>query len=65
MEYVFSREVDRLSIGGHGISTLEIEFGGLDYGFELDGILGMDFLLRAGTAIDLKELAIGFRNRPE
>jgi hypothetical protein len=34
----------------------------MDYGFEIQGILGMDFLLQAGAIIDLGELNLRFPN---
>ena len=37
-----------------------IEVGGMDYGFEMHGILGMDFLTRAGAIINLREMTIAF-----
>jgi len=58
VEYVFSRQVDAISIAGHDVSSLEIEFGGLDYGFKMNGILGLDVLLRASAVLDLKSLTI-------
>lgn len=59
-EVVFSRKVDILQIEGHGSSQFEIEIGGMDYGFEINGILGMDFLLRTGAVIDLHRLCLTF-----
>jgi len=32
----------------------------MDYGFEINGILGMDFLMKAGAVIDLQDLQIDF-----
>ncbi len=32
----------------------------MDYGFEMNGILGMDFLMRAGAIINLREMSITF-----
>ena len=58
MEYVFSRQIDAITIGGHEASWLHIEFGGLDDGFKMNGILGLDALLRAGAVLNLKNLAI-------
>lgn len=58
MEYVFSRPVDAIAIGEHQASLLDIEFGGLDDGFKMNGILGLDALLRAGAVLDLKNLSI-------
>jgi hypothetical protein len=47
VEFVFTKRVDRLSVG-----ELRAD------GFEIDGILGMDILVRAGAAVDLARLEI-------
>jgi hypothetical protein len=59
-EHVFIREVDRLAVGGHGIEEFEVEVGETDYGFEIGGILGMDFLRVAAAVVDLGRLTIDF-----
>jgi hypothetical protein len=59
-EVVFSRCVSRLQIQGHGPEEFEIEVGSLDYGFEINGILGMDFLTATGAIIDLQNLDLRF-----
>ncbi|MBL7183164.1 MAG: hypothetical protein ISS50_01810, partial [Anaerolineae bacterium] len=38
----------------------EIEVGGIDVAFDINGILGMDFLLRTGAIINLGTLQIDF-----
>ena len=55
-EFVFSKTIDRLSLGDLTVSDFEIEVGAMDYGFhfDLDGIIGMDFLERVGAVIDLR-----------
>jgi Aspartyl protease len=40
-EVVFSRQVDYLKIGECNIADFEIEVGFMDYGFEINGILGI------------------------
>jgi hypothetical protein len=57
-EFVFTKEVDCLSVGGLQVSDLEIEVGAMDYGFEIDGIIGMDFLTKVGAVLDLAKLEI-------
>lgn len=59
-EAVFVRRVDYLQVGECSLSDFEIEVGGMDYGFEINGILGMDFLLQAGAIINLRDMRIGF-----
>lgn len=60
VEVVFLREVDFLKLGEHSIRCFEIEVGGMDYGFNIHGILGMDFLTAAGSIINLHEMRMDF-----
>jgi len=59
-EVVFSRQVDSIQVGDRQLSQFEIEVGGMDYGFDINGILGMDFLRQAGAILNLAELSIDF-----
>ena len=59
-EVVFARQVDRVQVGSRSIDQFVIEVGGMDYGFEINGILGMDFLRGTGAIIDLADLALDF-----
>lgn len=38
-----------MEIDGVSLDGFEVEIGGMDYGFEIGGILGMDFLRKAGA----------------
>ncbi|NLF13317.1 MAG: hypothetical protein GX597_16155 [Anaerolineaceae bacterium] len=62
-EAVFSRRVDTLQVGPSTVSDFEIEVGGMDYGFEINGILGMDYMLQTGMIINLDELRLEFSER--
>jgi hypothetical protein len=57
-ELVFTRRIDRLEIAGRGTGDFEAEIGGMDYGFAINGILGMDFLRRIGAILNLHDLTI-------
>jgi len=59
-EVVFSRRVDRLQVGSQAVEQFEIEVGGIDDAFDINGILGMDFLLRTGAVINLGTLQLDF-----
>lgn len=61
-EVVFTRLVDRLQVGYQAVEQFEVEIGGMDYGFEINGILGMDFLTRTGAIINLHRLQLEFSN---
>jgi len=54
-EFVFSK---RLSLGKFELKDFEIEVGTMDYGFAIDGIVGINFLHRVGACIDLAKLDI-------
>ena len=57
-EFVFTKRVDVLRVGGLQVANFEIEIGAMNYGFDMDGIIGLDFLTSVGALIDLdrKEL---------
>ncbi|MCC6221342.1 MAG: retropepsin-like domain-containing protein [Deltaproteobacteria bacterium] len=62
-EYAFSRAVDTIKVGHLSVSKFRIQVGALDYafdfGFELEGILGMNFLLATKAKLDCKNLTLG------
>ncbi len=51
-EVVYLRVVDRLAVGEASLSSFKVEIGGMDYGFEIQRILGMDFLRRQFKGFD-------------
>ncbi len=57
-EYVFPRTVDCLRIGEMATTHFEIEIGAMDYGFEIDGILGLNFLLAVQACLDFGKMEI-------
>jgi len=57
-EFVFSKVVDKLLLDELQVTGFEVEVGAMDYGFSLDGIVGMDFLLQTGAVIDLGQLDV-------
>lgn len=61
-EFVFTKTIDTISIGHLLVNSFEIEVGCLDYGFEMDGIFGIDFLSSFSAIIDLSNFSI-YTNR--
>ncbi len=59
-EVVFARKVDALTVGEYRINNFEVEIGGMDYGFKINGILGMDYLVNAGAVINFELMEIDF-----
>ncbi len=57
-EFVYSKRVNQLTVGDLSVDDFEIQVGALSYGFPLDGIIGMDFLLATRAVIDLDSLEI-------
>ena len=57
-EFVFTKSLDRLVVGEIEIPSFEVEIGAMDYGFPADGILGLDYLLKAGALVDLQKLEL-------
>ena len=57
-EAVIEKLMDFVAVGGFRVDSLTVEMGALDYGFSINGILGMDFLLKVGAVIDLAAMEI-------
>ena len=45
-------------MGELALSDFEIEVGAMDYGFAIEGIIGLDFLRQVGAVINLAKLEI-------
>ena len=45
-------------MGDLEVKDFEVKIGIMDYGFEIEGIVGMDFLTRGGFIIDLAQLEV-------
>ena len=57
-EFVFTKRGDELKVGGLKVSGFELEIGAMNYGFDMDGIIGLDFLTAVGALIDLDEMKL-------
>ena len=57
-EYAFSKIIDNITVGPFVVSDFKIQVGAMEYGFELDGIIGMNFLLTTKAKIDFKRLLV-------
>ncbi len=56
---VVQKQVDAVEVGDLVVAPMTIQVGGLEYGFPMDGILGLDFLLQTGAQINFSTLEIG------
>lgn len=57
-EFVFTRRIDRLEIGTLAVDDFEIEVGAVDYGFQMDGLVGLDFLMASSAILDLGRMEL-------
>jgi len=57
-EFVVEKNIDQISLMSLELKNFPIEIGSVDYGFEMKGILGFNFLVRTKAVIDLGQLRI-------
>ncbi|PLR75812.1 hypothetical protein CU633_19020 [Bacillus sp. V3-13] len=57
-EFVFSKTIDSIKIGEKETGNFTLEIGAMNYGFELDGIIGLDLLQQMKAIINLDKLII-------
>ena len=57
-EAVIEKSIEELEVGELHASPFTIQMGALEYGFLMDGIIGLDFLLHTQAVIDFKALRI-------
>lgn len=55
-EFVYKKYVDSISMGDLILRNFRVEIGVMDYGFDINGIVGMDFLKSVGAIIDLEKM---------
>jgi len=54
-EFVFIKVIDCIQVGDLKVTDFKIDLGIMDYGFDINGIIGMDFLTRIFSHIDLED----------
>jgi Aspartyl protease len=59
-ETVFGKQLQGIRLDGKEVQDFKVQVGAMDYGFSLDGILGLDFLMQTNALIDLRDLEIRF-----
>lgn len=55
-EFVYSKTVDLVKIGDMQTKDFALEIGAMNYGFDLDGIIGLDLLQQLNAIINIDEL---------
>ncbi|MDD4049359.1 MAG: aspartyl protease family protein [Clostridia bacterium] len=54
----FSKEVDEINIGKVKLKDIKLDFGIIDPQGEINGLLGLDLLMKLGAILDLKRLVL-------
>ncbi|GAB3060119.1 hypothetical protein GCM10027286_24730 [Virgibacillus ainsalahensis] len=57
-EFVYSKTVDLVKIGEMQTTEFALEIGAMNYGFDLDGIIGLDLLQQLKVIINIDELIL-------
>ncbi len=57
-EFVFIKIIEEIEIDGMKVNDFQVEVRAMDYGIEMDGIIGLDILMKLGVKIDLGKLKI-------
>ena len=55
-EHAFEKTLDSVQIGEIVVSSYEMHFGSIDPYGKINGLLGLDLLIKAGIVIDLRNL---------
>lgn len=57
-EHAFEKVLDSIRLGNIDLGSYGMHFGSLDPHEKVNGLLGLDLLMRAGLVLDLKNLQI-------
>ncbi|HEX3552936.1 MAG TPA: aspartyl protease family protein [Thermoanaerobaculia bacterium] len=57
-ELVITKRIDGVMLGETELRGVEIQIGAMNYGFPIQGIIGLNFLLQVGAVIDLDRLEL-------
>jgi len=58
-EFVYTKTMDKVMIGSMVSDNFQVEVGKMDYGIDIDGIIGFNFMQSVGMTIDTKKLRLG------
>lgn len=57
-EFVYSKTVDFIKVGDLQAENFTLEIGAMNYGFDLDGIIGLDLLQQLKAIINIDKLTL-------
>jgi hypothetical protein len=58
VEYVFEKIIDIIEVGDLKLENFPIEIGQVNYGFNIQGILGVNFLKETNATINFEKLKL-------
>ncbi|MHA6531199.1 retropepsin-like aspartic protease [Paenibacillus sp. BAC0078] len=58
VEYVYTKYLDSIIVDEAILNDFQVEIGNMEYGMEIDGILGFNFLKQAEAVIDTGEMQL-------
>ena len=58
VEYVYTKYFDSIHFGEICLENFQVEIGNMDYGMEINGIIGFDFISAANLLIDTKNMLV-------
>ncbi len=59
LEPIVEKAIDAVVVGDLTVGPMVVQMGALDYGYNIQGIIGLDFLLQAGAVLDFVEMDMG------
>lgn len=57
-EFVYEKRIGKIRLESKYMENFKIQIGDMEYGFEMNGIIGYDFLKASKAVIDLDKMAI-------
>ncbi|MGL5085808.1 MAG: retropepsin-like aspartic protease [Clostridium sp.] len=57
-EFVYKKNIEKIKLRDLEVDNFEAEIGVMDYGFDINGIIGIDFLVKINAIIDLYKMVI-------
>ena len=57
-EFVYKKFMDSINMSDLNLDNFKVEIGVMDYGFEINGIIGIDFLKSVRAVIDLDKMIV-------
>lgn len=59
-EFVYVKTIETVRVDDMELYSFRVELGQMDYGYEMDGIMGFNFIQSARMIIDARNLEIRF-----